>query len=474
MEQFWSFCDIFARMDQQCAGVVRRVDFISAIRELGTDLEFRKVIRKTDLAGRFYANAKDLSLEEFICLTLPRATKKELVRACRWADLWKARRALETCGFKDDGKELRSLFTVLDEDGNGSLSLKELVRAQILSHDEVLRLLQPNRGFDPMRYEDFRKIIGPELCKKYRRQEEDSGLSAIGPNLSKRDVFQKILATLTSSSPDASEPVCTPAAEVFPSASVRPRGLPRLPSSHRERSAYCRSSSLGAYRRSSSFDVSREGATADVSAETDSTATPRSEPSQRFETLRARRARAVCGGGANDELQKYEFLKDCTPLFLRFLLDELQCEMFKPGDVIIKEGDVGDKIYLLRRGEVEILVGLDLRKVADLKEGVAFGEMALFETSGKRSATVRATDLCDCRTLSQRTFMKLLECFPEDKEFFRKVARQRRAQLNKVPEQRSGRRASSEWRKGRNLPSREEYERPASLGTCIAPLVTAN
>merc|ERR1712014_477830 len=129
--------------------------------------------------------------------------------------------------------------------------------------------------------------------------------------------------------------------------------------------------------------------------------------------------------------------KDCTPLFLRFLIDELQCEMFKPGDVIIKEGDVGDKIYLLRRGEVEVLVGPDLKKVADLKEGVAFGEMALFDSSGKRSATVRATGLCDCRTLNQRQFMKLLECFPEDKDFFRKIAKQRKAQLHKAPDQRN-------------------------------------
>jgi len=353
---------------------------------------------------------------------------------------------LQTCGFKDDVKELRSLFTLLDEDGNGSVAMKELVRAQLFSQEDIASLLQPNRAFDSMIFEDFCKLIGPELCKKYRREENGNAT-----NSCKSDVFQKILA-FESGGLVAMERASTPLAE-----EVRPRGLPRLPSSQRELSAYSRSASAGAKSRSSSLDVGRV-----VTIEASAEATSRPEPAPRFQTLRARRARVVCGGSTDEELKKYEFLKNCTPLFLRFLIDELQCEMFMPGANIINEGDIGDKIYLLRHGEAEVLVGPELKKVAVLKEGAAFGEMALFDPSGKRSATVRATELCDCRTLNRRQFMSFLECFPEDKEFFRRVAKQRMAELQKMPDQRIGRRSNSNCRKARRAPA------------CTAPLVFAN
>jgi Ca2+-binding EF-hand superfamily protein len=443
MELLWSYCDVFARMDQQCGGAVRRVDFIAAMREKGTDLEFQKVARKLDLAGRFRTNAKDMSLHEFVCLTLPRVPKEELTRAYRWVDLWKARHAIRTCGLGDDINEFRSLFHVLEEDGKGTVSVNDLVRAQIFTHDEVLSAVQPGRGVDEMGFEDFCQTIGPEIHKKYRRGENDGGRSATGSNFSKRDVFQNLLATLASSRPDALDRVCTPPVEdTSRLASLSPLHLPRLPYSHREQSA------------NSQLSAAASGTIL------------RSEETHGFQTLRTRRERAVCGANADDELKRYEFLRNCTPLFLRYLLDELQCEFFKPDDIITKEGEFGDKIYLLRRGAVEILVGSDLRKVANLDEGIVFGEMALLEAPGKRTATVRATELCDCRTLDRRTFLKLLEHFPDDKELFRRVAKQRGAQLK-------NRRANSEWRKAKEFLSMEANERPIYPDTCMPPLVAA-
>lgn len=128
--------------------------------------------------------------------------------------------------------------------------------------------------------------------------------------------------------------------------------------------------------------------------------------------------------------------------------------MFVAGDVIIREGEIGDKVYFLRRGAVDILVGPGQKKVAQLNQGVAFGEMALFDSSGKRKATVRAADHCDCRTIDQRSFLRLLQSFPEDKAFFSKVAQQRGADLKKEPEQCRTWRASSERRAGRQILSK--------------------
>ena len=60
---------------------------------------------------------------------------------------------------------------------------------------------------------------------------------------------------------------------------------------------------------------------------------------------------------------------------------------FKPGDVVFAEGDKGDKMYVIRSGEVEIL--RDGHVVETLAPGGIFGEMALIDGS-PRAATARA------------------------------------------------------------------------------------
>jgi CRP-like cAMP-binding protein len=59
---------------------------------------------------------------------------------------------------------------------------------------------------------------------------------------------------------------------------------------------------------------------------------------------------------------------------------------FKPGEVIFSEGDKGDKMYVIRSGEVE--VERDGKIVETLSGGGIFGEMALIDGS-PRAATAR-------------------------------------------------------------------------------------
>jgi len=73
---------------------------------------------------------------------------------------------------------------------------------------------------------------------------------------------------------------------------------------------------------------------------------------------------------------------------------------FKSGEIIIRYGDIGTEYFLLRSGEVEVLVyepgtdpndiSLDLRVIfRKIMSDGAFGEMALLY-GDKRSATVKA------------------------------------------------------------------------------------
>ena len=81
--------------------------------------------------------------------------------------------------------------------------------------------------------------------------------------------------------------------------------------------------------------------------------------------------------------------------------------VYEPGEVIVRQGDVGDCMYVIQDGEVEIWAERDgteaLLRVAGRNE--ILGEMAIFEHQ-VRSATVRARGRARVLTLDKRNFMR--------------------------------------------------------------------
>ena len=71
---------------------------------------------------------------------------------------------------------------------------------------------------------------------------------------------------------------------------------------------------------------------------------------------------------------------------------------------------MGDRVYVIRRGEVEIL--RDGVRLALLGPGEYFGEMALFSNL-PRNATVRAIKSLDVLTIAKGDFTRLLATFPQ-------------------------------------------------------------
>ena len=82
---------------------------------------------------------------------------------------------------------------------------------------------------------------------------------------------------------------------------------------------------------------------------------------------------------------------------------------YAPGDVIFAEGDPCDKMYVIRSGEVEIL--LDGRVLEVIKSGGIFGEMALIDGAA-RVATARAKTACEVAPISEKTFLFLVHETP--------------------------------------------------------------
>lgn len=89
----------------------------------------------------------------------------------------------------------------------------------------------------------------------------------------------------------------------------------------------------------------------------------------------------------------------------------LQCE---PGDVIIKEGTIDSRIYILLSGELEVRVG-DKRVAAISRAGEVFGELALVNQD-KRLASVIASTKSVCLAVDQK-FLQDIHPREEDPDF---------------------------------------------------------
>jgi CRP-like cAMP-binding protein len=102
------------------------------------------------------------------------------------------------------------------------------------------------------------------------------------------------------------------------------------------------------------------------------------------------------------------------PAELDLVFAKLEEHRFAPGDVLMRQGEVGDRFYVIVSGRVEVLVappgaaqGAPGERVATLGEGQYVGEIALL-LDVPRTATVRAREPVNALSLGRREFRDLL------------------------------------------------------------------
>ncbi len=81
--------------------------------------------------------------------------------------------------------------------------------------------------------------------------------------------------------------------------------------------------------------------------------------------------------------------------------------VFEDDDIIVKQGDSGDCMYVIQEGKVRVFIEKEGQEtqVAELKEGDFFGEMAIFERE-VRSATVRSFGKSRLITVDKKNFLR--------------------------------------------------------------------
>ncbi len=115
-------------------------------------------------------------------------------------------------------------------------------------------------------------------------------------------------------------------------------------------------------------------------------------------------------------LAKLPFFKGLEPQELDRILPRLAAVHVRAGDAVFREGDPGDRYYVIREGEAE--VSAQGRAVARLGPGAGFGELALL-FGRPRSATVTALSDMTLAALGRNEFAWLVRTSGETKGEFR-------------------------------------------------------
>nr|ABI94041.1 hyperpolarization-activated cyclic nucleotide-modulated cation channel splice variant ABs-I [Panulirus interruptus] len=125
------------------------------------------------------------------------------------------------------------------------------------------------------------------------------------------------------------------------------------------------------------------------------------------------------------------FFANADPGFVSEVVTKLKYEVFLPGDIIIKEGTIGNKMYFIQEGIVDIVMS-NGEVATSLSDGSYFGEICLL-TNARRTASVRAETYCNLFSLSVEHFNTVLDSYPLMRRTMESVAAERLNKIGKNP-----------------------------------------
>jgi long-chain acyl-CoA synthetase len=122
-------------------------------------------------------------------------------------------------------------------------------------------------------------------------------------------------------------------------------------------------------------------------------------------------------------IEQVPFFKNASGDFLRDVIPRLDAREFAPGDVVVHEGDVGDEMYFLTKGQVEVVQGRPQQRLAVVREGAFFGELAIL-TDAPRAATIRALTDVEVYALRRDAVLQLARLHADFNRYLQDSARQ--------------------------------------------------
>ncbi len=111
-------------------------------------------------------------------------------------------------------------------------------------------------------------------------------------------------------------------------------------------------------------------------------------------------------------LKQAEIFYQLTPSQLE-MINNIGTEVTYPdGSIVFNENDRSKELYAILDGEVEIILGEEGKKLATLRRGQSFGEVALVD-EGVRSATARTKGKTRLLVIPRDKLLMLCETYPQ-------------------------------------------------------------
>lgn len=127
-------------------------------------------------------------------------------------------------------------------------------------------------------------------------------------------------------------------------------------------------------------------------------------------------------------LRHTELFGELSPSSLRDVAETMDTVTCAPGDIIVKEGDRGDTLYILTSGllRVERQTNHGKDTLGEIHKGGFFGEFALLEST-ERSATIEALSPSRLLTLSRNDLLRIFKSNPGVEESINTVLNRRKS-----------------------------------------------
>jgi CRP-like cAMP-binding protein len=107
-------------------------------------------------------------------------------------------------------------------------------------------------------------------------------------------------------------------------------------------------------------------------------------------------------------LQELDLFASLPRTALEELARSLEEERVEPGEVLIREGDAADALWILLAGHVEVLSHAESQWLPSLGPGSYFGEIGLLR-GVPRTATVRAIQPCTLYRIAAEPFLEAVQ-----------------------------------------------------------------
>jgi CRP-like cAMP-binding protein len=119
------------------------------------------------------------------------------------------------------------------------------------------------------------------------------------------------------------------------------------------------------------------------------------------------------------ELRRVDLLADLSDEQLRIVLPSITVAEFGRGEVLIRQGEIGDSFFILRRGQVEVIreelhshVQVVVGTIENSSPKNFFGEIALLKGE-PRNTTIRARTDVEVLRIDREGFRQLFQTRPE-------------------------------------------------------------